>query len=181
MYLSLAFILASFPILTAAVPPTSRGIAVPITRRGSHSNDVAGPSKWQHRIRRSVAYALLSFADRSGDPPITNRKIQSGFATYKRNTGVAHPLSRGIKHVGRDGGGEPLTEDSNAELWYGYYGTISVGTPAVSFTGMAFLYDRGSQYLTLSTIQWTSILEVAIFSCPRRNVDQAAQGTKCMT
>ena len=37
----------------------------------------------------------------------------------------------------RDSSGGPLTDD-DAKLWFG---TISVGTPPVSFTGMKFLYD----------------------------------------
>ena len=59
MYSSLGFILASLPLLTAAAPPvdvpTSRGIAVPITKRGSPLDGVVDTSKLQSRIRRSVA------------------------------------------------------------------------------------------------------------------------------
>jgi hypothetical protein len=59
MYLSLAFILASLPFLTAAVPLAdsfaSRGIAVPITKRRDPFNGVADTSKLQSSIRRSVA------------------------------------------------------------------------------------------------------------------------------
>ncbi len=79
----------------------------------------------------------LVFADRLGDLLMTDRKIQEGFATYERNTGVPHPLSGSIQLSRRDSGGDPLTGD-NAQLWFG---TISVGTPPVSFTGITFLYD----------------------------------------
>jgi cathepsin D len=58
-----------------------------------------------------------------------------GFAAYKRNTGVVHPLSGSINHQHkRDTGSVPLIDD-DAQSWYG---TISVGTPAVSFTGTMF-------------------------------------------
>jgi hypothetical protein len=59
MYFSLGFILASLPLLTAAAPPAnvpaSRGIAVPITKRGSPLDGVVDPSKIQSGVRRSVA------------------------------------------------------------------------------------------------------------------------------
>ena len=70
-------------------------------------------------------------------------KIQEGFATYKGNTGVPHPLSGSTQLSGRATGSDRLTDD-NAQLWFG---TISVGTPPVSFTGITFLHD-GSKPLT---------------------------------
>lgn len=90
------------------------------------------------RSRRRSLVSLIAL----GDLPITDRKIREGFATYKTNTGVPHPLSRGIlsrgiQLSGRASGGDPLTDD-RAQLWFG---TISVGTPPVSFTGITFLYD----------------------------------------
>ncbi|KAI0280403.1 acid protease [Russula aff. rugulosa BPL654] len=128
MYFCLGFILASLPLLTAAAPsfnvPSSRGIAVPITKRGSPSDGVIDPSKLHSRVRRSVA------------------KIQEGFATYKRNTGVPHPLSGSIQLSRRASGGDPLTDDS-ALLWFG---AISVGTPPRSFT---VDFDTGSSDLFL--------------------------------
>jgi cathepsin D len=57
-------------------------------------------------------------------------------AAYQKNTGMAHPLSGGIKLSRKRGTtSDPLTDDSNV-LWYG---TIAVGTPPKSFTGMTFL------------------------------------------
>lgn len=56
---SFAFILASLPFLTAAVPLAesfaSRGIAVPIAKRNGSLNGVADTSKLQSRITGSVA------------------------------------------------------------------------------------------------------------------------------
>ena len=80
-----------------------------------------------------------SLADRLRNLPITDRKLQKGFVTYERNTGVPHPLSESIQLSRRAASsGSDLLTDNNAELWYG---TISVGTPAVSFIGITTLYD----------------------------------------
>ena len=137
MYISLILVLASLPLLTAAVPlvesPASRGFAVPITKRGNPFNGVADTSELLSGIRRSVAYALPGFVNRSGDSPIINRKIQTGFTTYERNTGTVHPLSQSVNLSRRAGSGGDSLTDFDGQLWYG---TISVGTPAVSFTGM---------------------------------------------
>jgi len=129
MYFSLGFILASLPLLTAAAAtpvysPASRGIAVPITKRGRPLDGVVDTSKLQSGTRRSVA------------------KIQEAFATYQRNTGVPHPLSGSVQLSRRATGSDPLTDD-DALLWFG---TISVGTPPVSFT---VDFDTGSSDLFL--------------------------------
>ncbi|KAH9996195.1 aspartic peptidase domain-containing protein [Russula vinacea] len=120
------------PLLTAAVPlvesPASRGFAVPITKRGNPFNGVADTSGLLSGIRRSVA------------------KIQTGFTTYERNTGTAHPLSQSVNLSRRAGsGGDSLTDFDGqpGQLWYG---TISVGTPAVSFT---VDFDTGSSDIFL--------------------------------
>jgi Eukaryotic aspartyl protease len=57
---------------------------------------------------------------------------------YKQNTGQPHPLAGGIDFKTsnkRDTGRVPLT-DYYADLWYG---TISIGTPPKTFTGMTLL------------------------------------------
>lgn len=59
MNFSLAFVLASLLFLIVAAPPaelpTSRGIAVPLIKRGNSLNGVADPSNLQSRIKSSVA------------------------------------------------------------------------------------------------------------------------------
>jgi cathepsin D len=85
------------------------------------------------RSRRRSLVSLIIL----GDLPITDRKIHEGFATYKSNTGVPHPLSGSTQLSKRATGSDPLTDD-NAHLWFG---TISVGTPPVNFTGITFLHD----------------------------------------
>lgn len=68
-------------------------------------------------------------------------KIQRGFEAYKRNTGIAHPL------LARQGPKNETLRLLNAPssgkltgvqqtLWYGQ---ISVGTPAKTYTGMSTL------------------------------------------
>ena len=58
MYISLAFILASLPFLTVALSarvPSSRGIAVPITKRGSCFDGAVDTSELMKRVKRTVA------------------------------------------------------------------------------------------------------------------------------
>ena len=58
-------------------------------------------------------------------------------AAYERNTGKPHSLLGGIIALSkRDVGSDSLTDD-NAQLWYG---TISVGTPPKTFTGVTFFF-----------------------------------------
>lgn len=60
---------------------------------------------------------------------------------------MAHPLSESANSPQRrDTGNDPLTDD-DGQLWHG---TISVGTPPVSFTGtIALTYDGPSHCLTI--------------------------------
>ena len=62
-----------------------------------------------------------------------------GMETYKKNTGMPHSLSGGIKTSEsgkRDTSTIRLTNEG-ITLWYG---TISVGTPPVNFTGIALSF-----------------------------------------
>ena len=61
-------------------------------------------------------------------------KMRLGFEAFERNTGSAHPSASQLKRTVKRGNGDPLTDDS-AELWYG---PITVGTPAVTYTGKSF-------------------------------------------
>ena len=58
MYFSSTFFIVTLPLLIAAVPligpPTSRGIAVPIAKRGGLKG-VGDPSKLRSHIKHSIA------------------------------------------------------------------------------------------------------------------------------
>ncbi|KAI0318428.1 acid protease [Amylostereum chailletii] len=131
MYFSVAFLLLSaLPLFAASAPsPGPRpGLAIPIQKRTAirHANGVADIAAARASIKRSVA------------------KVQRGLEAYARNTGSAHPLASSFKPIQekRATGGDPLT-DASEELWYG---KISVGTPAKSFT---VDFDTGSSDLFL--------------------------------
>lgn len=59
MYFSLTLVLAALPFLTVAIPrygpPASRGIAVPVARRGTSLKEVADASNLATRARNAVA------------------------------------------------------------------------------------------------------------------------------
>ena len=57
-------------------------------------------------------------------------KVARGFENFEKNTGSAHPAAKKVQK--RATGNVPLTDDEDGELWQG---AISVGTPAVTFTG----------------------------------------------
>ena len=66
-----------------------------------------------------------------------------GVAAFERRTGVPSPSSSGNTLARRDGGAVPLTDDGN-QRWYG---TISVGSPAVEYQSEPLVYVV-TQYLT---------------------------------
>lgn len=72
---------------------------------------------------------------------VTTSKYVQGVAALGRHTGVAQPSSSG--HARRAGGADPLTNDGN-QRWYG---TISIGSPAVDYTGEPLVHVIG-RYLT---------------------------------
>jgi cathepsin D len=72
------------------------------------------------------------------------RKYLKGIAAFERpsHTGVPSPSSSSNTLSRRDGGADPLTDDGN-QRWYG---TISVGSPAVEYQGEPLVHVF-TQYL----------------------------------
>ncbi|KAG6373237.1 Asp-domain-containing protein [Boletus reticuloceps] len=127
MRFTLATSIVALAVLAVAAPqPTGQriGMAIPITKRSSLVN-----------ADKSVDFDALKSHVAAG-----KAKIRQGFTTYEKNTGMKHPSDVG--GVERRGAGEPLTDDQS-QLWYG---SISVGTPAQSFT---VDFDTGSSDLFL--------------------------------
>ncbi|KAF7978613.1 hypothetical protein HWV62_45354 [Athelia sp. TMB] len=127
MKFTLATVIATLPFLVAAAPtPQTSPITIGLNKRSTltrqdGSVDVA-------KLQASVAGTMA--------------KIQRGFAAYEKNTGSKHPLANGASPARRATGNDALTDD-NSELWYG---SISVGTPAKTFT---VDFDTGSSDLFL--------------------------------
>ncbi|KAG6828378.1 hypothetical protein H0H92_008177 [Tricholoma furcatifolium] len=79
----------------------------------------------------------------------TTSKLQRGFAAYEMNTGSTHPNARKSKSKRGITTSIPLSNDDN-NMWYG---SISVGTPATTFT---VDFDTGSSDLFLPGPSCTS-------------------------
>ena len=60
-------------------------------------------------------------------------KIERGMAAYEKNTGKLHPLFGGLKTLSRRSTSSVPLVDYYSYLWFG---TISIGTPPVNYTGM---------------------------------------------
>ena len=133
MRFTLATSMVALAILTAAAPqPTGQriGVAIPITKRSGLVNadktvNIDALKSHVASIKVYVACTVTVYSLKH----LCFSKIHHGFANFEKNTGTMHPSA--IKGVGKRRVGDTLT-DNNNELWYG---TISVGTPAKSFTG----------------------------------------------
>lgn len=131
MHFSLATILAVVPLLASASPlAQSPRATIPLSKRSNlYKEDGA--------LNLDVLRGQLVRA---------KAKLSHGFASYQRNTGQRHPLAGNLEVVDntskRAVGKDALTDDSE-ELWHG---TISVGTPAVSYK---VDFDTGSSDLFL--------------------------------
>ncbi|KII89342.1 hypothetical protein PLICRDRAFT_53792 [Plicaturopsis crispa FD-325 SS-3] len=129
MHFTLGTVLAVLPLLAAAAPspkPAKRGARIPIAKRSNLK--IADGSVNATALRSHLATSVA--------------KIQRGMNTYERNTGSAHPSVKRSDIVKRGAAGDKLTDDSE-ELWYG---KISVGTPAKTYT---VDFDTGSSDLFL--------------------------------
>ena len=83
---------------------------------------------------RSYSYYLFSFLEGWILNEVSTRKLEQGFLTFERNTGKPHPLVSKQGHPNKRGSSAAvnLTNYHNSTMWYG---NISVGTPATTYTG----------------------------------------------
>ncbi|KAF8266901.1 aspartic peptidase domain-containing protein [Lactarius quietus] len=115
MYLSVPLTVAALFFSVAATPTSHSGVAIPLTRRTQvrDANSIVDVARLQSNVRHSTA------------------KIHQGFQAFQQNTGAPHPsapkMKRSEKRRLRI---EPLI---TYEFDY-WYGSISVGTPANTFT-----------------------------------------------
>ncbi|KIM26783.1 hypothetical protein M408DRAFT_177621 [Serendipita vermifera MAFF 305830] len=129
MHFSLATILAIVPLLASASPLAEYPrTSIPLAKRSKmyRSDGSLDVEHLRNHLSSSTA------------------KIMRGFDTYQRNTGQRHPAQPEVASTAskRAVGKDALTDDAE-ELWHG---TISVGTPAVSFK---VDFDTGSSDLFL--------------------------------
>ena len=98
-------------------------------------------------------------------------------AAYKKNTGKPHPSSGGIKKSSRRSTGSVSLINLYLDLWYG---TISIGTPPVDYTGMTLSFSQ-RLLSDLCRIQCSLIPGAVTSLFPQGVADRPAQGTKSMT
>ncbi|KAH7884068.1 Asp-domain-containing protein [Phlebopus sp. FC_14] len=129
MRLPSATVFALLPFFVAAAPhgQSKSGTKIPISKRSVIINP-------DNTVNVNMLNSHIASA---------RAKLLRGFQMYEKNTGSSHPSASAVKLVQkRATGGDPLTDDSG-QLWYG---VISVGTPATTFT---VDFDTGSSDLFL--------------------------------
>lgn len=134
MQLTLATIVAILPLLVLTTPVKPRGaIKISLTKRTSLTdNGVVKATALQSQLVQAQAcvYFFCPNCMLMLTPMPYYRKIARGFTNFKQNTGSTHPSDKGTL-AKRATGADSLTDDGG-DLWQG---GISVGTPAVAFTG----------------------------------------------
>jgi cathepsin D len=120
MHFTTAFVLAALPFLVSGAPVDAPAEARKLT---------VGLTK---RSRLTLESGAVDMAAVKTHVSRTSAKIQRGFVAFQRNTGVPHPLAAPLIGSSKRATGSDQLTDDHEELWYG---TISVGTPAVAFTG----------------------------------------------
>ncbi|KAN0073788.1 Merops: A01.UPA [Tylopilus felleus] len=125
---SLSFVFISVLLGLTVALPHRRSLRIPIQKRLTLAKDRV--------VDLDAARSHLAYSE---------GKYLQGLAALERNTGVLQSSSSADALTRRDGGADTLTDDGNVR----WYGTISVGTPAVEYkidfdTGSADLFLPGS-------------------------------------
>ncbi|KAI9449173.1 acid protease [Lactarius psammicola] len=151
MYLSTTLIIAALSFSAEATLTSRSGVAIPIAKRTQVRGakgvvDVAG---LQRGVRHTVAsvFFVISIQFITSNNQYVSRNLHRGFNSYQQNTGTRHPSAPQVKRAELENrassiGSEPLI-DYEFAYWYG---SISVGTPAKTFT---VAFDTGSSDLFL--------------------------------
>ncbi|KAN0133052.1 Aspartic peptidase domain containing protein [Lactarius tabidus] len=129
MYLSLTLIFAALSFYVAATPISNRGVPIPLTKHTQirDANGVVDVAKLQGHVSSRIA------------------KFHRGFDVYQRNTGVRHRSAPKVKSLEKHSLGIDPLQNDNFAYWYG---TISVGNPAQTFTVDT---DTGSSEIYISS------------------------------
>jgi hypothetical protein len=162
MQFTIAYVLAALPFLVSSAPvdapAEARKLTVGLTKR----------SRLTHESGAVDMAAVKTHVSR------TSAKIQHGFVAFQRNTGVPHPLAAPVTASSKRATGSDQLMDDHEELWYG---TISVGTPAVAFTGKFRLSCSIPKSIADPPRQWTLTRARATCSFPVHLADQLAPDT----
>jgi len=140
MFLSATLIIATFFLFVGATSTSRSGVAIPVTKRTQvrDANGVVDVARLQRGIRHTIAFVFsIIFIQRTtSNNRYVSRKFYRGFQAHQQNTGTSHPSAPQVKRADLEKrassiGSEPIIDYESA-YWYS---SISVGTPAKTFTG----------------------------------------------
>ena len=138
MRFTVATSIVALAVLTAAAPQLGQniGVAIPIAKHSGLTNADKSVSTetLKYHVASTKAYVVFSLCFPSTQAFIRS-KVTRGFRNYQQNTGAPHPAALNGTQIQSCKTGADILTDDNSLLWYG---DISVGTPANTFTGKLF-------------------------------------------
>jgi cathepsin D len=128
MYLLSIFFVSTLLTFATALP-LSAPLSIALNKRSTLTkNGIVDLNAVRSHVTHLETYASFGL-ESAIILSLAIRKYLRGIAAFKRNTGV--PPSSLKDNVRRAAGSDTLTDDSNTR----WYGTITVGTPAVDYNG----------------------------------------------